>query len=217
MTEDLIVLLVLAIIYGVNGLFALVGYLFKGFGMYRIARANNIPNGWLAFIPVASNYLQGELAGPVKLGKREFKRPGLWTLLVPILSGAVLSVFLVVMIAAVIIPAVIAEANGADPEAIMMTMFIVFYILFIVVAVVISALEQVVFGVARFYTHLRYNDTGKALVHMILGMMIPLYQPIYYFVLGRRQPKAETPETPETPEVVEAIPMEVPESETGEE
>jgi hypothetical protein len=85
------VLLIYGAIFLVILVFAFISYLFKGIGMYGMAKRLGVSDPWLAFIPIASNFLQGELAKPFAIGKKQIKTPGVWTLVYPFIFGAVFS------------------------------------------------------------------------------------------------------------------------------
>ena len=66
-------------IYGIVGWsFGIIGYIWMAICGQTIARKTNIPNGWLAWIPIANVYLLCKIAG----------RSGWWTLavFVPLLN-----------------------------------------------------------------------------------------------------------------------------------
>ena len=52
---------------------ALVSYIFHSVGLYTIGKRMGKEYPWLAFIPYARDYFQGELAGPIKLKNKEIK------------------------------------------------------------------------------------------------------------------------------------------------
>jgi len=58
--------------------FSIIGYLWVAFCLQQIASKTDIPNGWLAWIPIANLYLLCKIAG----------RSGWWTLafFVPLLN-----------------------------------------------------------------------------------------------------------------------------------
>ena len=50
-------------------IFALVSYIFHSIGLYTIGKRMGKEYPWLAFIPYARDYFQGELAGEIRLEK----------------------------------------------------------------------------------------------------------------------------------------------------
>ena len=57
------ILLIYLIVLLVWGLVSLAGYILKGIGMYTIAKRRGMDYPWLAYVPFARAYLQGELGG----------------------------------------------------------------------------------------------------------------------------------------------------------
>lgn len=65
----------------VFGVFCLLLYIFGALGIMELAKKNNVPNPWMAFIPVANNYLIGKLGFEIYSDK-ENKNPTLtWLML----------------------------------------------------------------------------------------------------------------------------------------
>ncbi len=62
-------------------LISLVFFIFKGIGLYTIAKRENIKNPFLAFIPFASFYLLGKIVGRVKVFGYHVKNLGLITMI----------------------------------------------------------------------------------------------------------------------------------------
>lgn len=56
-----VIMSVLGIILVVSLVIGLVCYVFNALGLYTMAKNRNLDNPWLAWIPLASNYLMGEL------------------------------------------------------------------------------------------------------------------------------------------------------------
>ena len=52
---------------------AVVNYIFRGIGMYNMAKREGMDYPWLAFVPFARTYLQGELGGTVHLKNKQIK------------------------------------------------------------------------------------------------------------------------------------------------
>ena len=192
--QELLPLIIFYIVFmSVMLILALAGYLFKGFGMYGIAKKMNISAPWLAFIPIASNYLQGRLAGEfITVGNKEFKNPALWTLFVPIIYYAVFYIVYFIFLFAVVLQSI----NGLIEEspAVVLNLIsslIVFFVVILIFAIVGDTLVNLIFGLVRFNIHKKYQDDNTALLHMLLGMFIPLYQSVYFFVLRNKMPLYE--------------------------
>ena len=78
------ILLIYLIVLLVCGLVSLAGYILKGIGMYTIAKRRGMDYPWLAYVPFARAYLQGELGGEIVLKDKKIQNPGIWLLADPV-------------------------------------------------------------------------------------------------------------------------------------
>jgi len=62
-------------------IFAVIVYVFGSLGIKEVAKKNNIPNPWLAFIPVANSYLLGKLGFEVYSNDEEKNTTFPWIML----------------------------------------------------------------------------------------------------------------------------------------
>ena len=69
----------------------IVKYVFKSIALYRLAQRTGNANPWMAWVPFARSYLQGDLAGSMPLKKRRLQSPGLWKVLIPLIGTAVIA------------------------------------------------------------------------------------------------------------------------------
>ena len=76
---------------------AVVNYIFRGIGMYNMAKREGMDYPWLAFVPFARTYLQGELGGTVHLKNKQIKNPGIWLIVLPFISSIVTGILYVVI------------------------------------------------------------------------------------------------------------------------
>lgn len=159
-------------------------YLLRGFGMYKLGKAEGKNNCWLAFIPFARAYFQGELSGEIRFKKKSLKTPGLWLVLIPIIGGvmAVIGyfIFMIVMVVGTI------SINGTYNPAGMVSGLLVFFVIALVVMILYQAVIHVLYVLVNHQIYERYTSPNMAIVHAILGALLPLYEPICLFVFGRR-------------------------------
>lgn len=183
------VLIFYVVFWGILILITIANYLFRGFGLYGIAKKQKASYPWLAFIPIAATYLQGELAGPLKIGNKTMKNPGLWTLLVPILYSIVSVIICVVFMVSLIAQTVAMQVRSwyAEP-AFPVFSFVLFMIAIVVVALIGSALISLLYGLVNYHIHKKYRTENMALFHMLLGLVVPLYQSIFFFLLRNQDP-----------------------------
>ena len=104
------------IILGGALLIMLVGYIFHSIGMYTIGKRMGKAHTWMAFVPFARDYFQGELAGPIRLKNKEIRNPGIWNLVLPIIFSAVTGVLTTVMIVGTVMGDVERGRAGRDPD-----------------------------------------------------------------------------------------------------
>lgn len=62
---------------GVAGGLYLLGLIFGGFGLMKIAKRAGVKHGWIGFLPFANTYLAGKLAGEARLFNTRIKHIGL--------------------------------------------------------------------------------------------------------------------------------------------
>ena len=87
------VLSICLIVLVLIGVFALAAYILHSIGLYTIGKRIGYSIPWLAFIPFARDYMQGELAGEISLKTKKIKNPGVWNLVMPIISGVIFWIF----------------------------------------------------------------------------------------------------------------------------
>lgn len=176
-----LVLLTAVIIVG------LAGYILHSVGMYRIGQRMGKACPWLAFIPFARKYFQGELAEEISFKKRKIKNPGIWNLIIPIIADAVFGTLFGVFIVLIIAGVIVAENTGS---AGLLTggMFgmILFYLILLVLTVVYSAVYMVLKVLINMQVYERFTTRNMAVVHAVLSQVIPLYEAICYFVMRNR-------------------------------
>ena len=78
--------LIYLLVVGGLGIGALVSYILRGVGMYTLGKRRGMDYPWLAFIPYARTWFQGELCGTLHFGHKELKSPGIWLLVIPVVG-----------------------------------------------------------------------------------------------------------------------------------
>ena len=115
---------------------AVVNYIFRGIGMYNMAKREGMDYPWLAFVPFARTYLQGELGGTVHLKNKQIKNPGIWLIVLPFISSIVTGI-LYVVIWVVLGFGVVFSSYGGFSFGAVTGIIIVSYLMFYAIAVVI--------------------------------------------------------------------------------
>ena len=165
---------------------ALVSYIFHSVGLYTIGKRMGKEYPWLAFIPYARDYFQGELAGPIRLKNKEIKNPGIWNLVIPIISSVLAGVFgvLIILVAGVGAAAQIAGAGGAGIALLLMIML---YTLLIVAVIAVQAAQMALKVLINKQILERFTAGNMGLVHAVLMIVVPLYEAICFFVMRNRE------------------------------
>ncbi len=200
--------------------FVLVSYIFHSVGLYTIGKRMGKEYPWLAFIPYARDYFQGELAGPIKLKNKEIKNPGIWNLVIPIISSVLAGVFgvLIILVAGVGAAAQIAGAGGAGIALLLMIML---YTLLIVAVIAVQAAQMALKVLINKQILERFTTGNMGLVHAVLMIVVPLYEALCFFVMRKRdfnpgmEPKITPPPAP--PQGGPENPVDVPVPLAGEE
>lgn len=166
--------LLIALIVGI------VNYVFRGIGMYHMAKREGMAYPWLAFVPFARTYLQGELGGTVHLKKRQIKNPGIWLIVMPFISGIVGGIFYVI-VWIVLGFGMFFSYDGFGFGTItglivVLTGVIVFFVLY-------EAVYKVLRILVNRQIYEKFTTPGMAIVHAVLGVLLPLYESICLFVM----------------------------------
>lgn len=206
MSDDEVLITILLIYMAILGavlLVYLVGYILQGIGMYTMGKRKGKENCWLAFVPYARVYFQGELAGPIQLKNKQIKNPGIWILLIPIISGVIASLVWGIMWSGMMsqLFSTIGEYGmyGMEPGMNYMfggggaVVFIVGMIVYIIVMIFVGAVNNTLLVLVNRQIYKECTPDGMAIAHAVLGIFIPLYTPICFFVLRRRVPLVVPP------------------------
>lgn len=171
------------------GLIALGTYIFKGIGLYTIAKSQGDENAWLAFIPFARKYQQGELAGEIQLKTKSISRPGIWLLGFPIAWG-ILSYLIGMIFSIKIVGKAIRYGlfgyntyNSLDSE---ITGLIGFLLFFIALGIVYKIFYKILLILIDVKILSQYTSGNMPIIHSIFSAFIPLYEAICFFVISRR-------------------------------
>jgi hypothetical protein len=182
----------------------LVTYVLRSIGLYKIAKNQKITRKWRAFIPFWRTALTGQIAGNVTVGKARMEKPGPWMILLPFLIVGLLLVLALLSAVILIRQTEMMEQLGIyRPDSSFLPGMALFGLLFVLVLFVGGTVVCTLKGLVNFQIYKKLNDTTAALLHMLLGLFVPFYQSVYFFVLGvraaRTVPEEEEPTTVEEP------------------
>ena len=177
----------------------IVKYVFKSIALYRLAQRTGNANPWMAWVPFARSYLQGDLAGSMPLKKRRLQSPGLWKVLIPLIGTAVIAglYFLFIVVAGV--GTALSYSTGMGAGSLTLIWVIVF--LLIIAAVALQAIEAVLDVLVNFHIYHRLTSHNMAIIHSVLGIFIPMYEAICLFIMSKKpyNPGMEPNLPPQTP------------------
>lgn len=196
------VLSICLIVLVLIGVFALAAYILHSIGLYTIGKRIGYSIPWLAFIPFARDYMQGELAGEISLKTKKIKNPGVWNLVVPIISGVIFWIFymLFFLVSGMGMMMDYRSSSGYGGLSTGTIMGMIFFlIIWIVVAVLYSAVYQVLRILINKQIYGRFTAGNMAIVHAVLSSLVPLYEAICTFVLRNKDfmPGMEPPVPPQ--------------------
>ena len=177
MTVYLLVI-VAAVIIGI------VKYVFKSMALYRLAQRTGNANPWMAWVPFARSYLQGELAGSMPLKKRRLQSPGLWKVLIPLIGTAVIAGLYFIFIVVAGIETALSYSAGMGAGSLTLIWVIVFLLIIAVVA--LQAIEAVLDVLVNFHIYHRLTSHNMAIIHSVLGIFIPMYEAICLFIMSKK-------------------------------
>lgn len=186
---------------------ALVSYIFHSVGLYTIGKRMGKEYPWLAFIPYARDYFQGELAGPIKLKNKEIKNPGIWNLVIPIISSVLAGIFaaIIVLVTGLGAAAQIAGYGGMGIAALLLVLF---YTVLIVAAVALAAAQMVLTALINKQILEHFTDGNMPIVHAVLSIAVPLYEAFCFFIMRNKdfRPGMESEITPSPAPIPPMIP-----------
>ena len=189
------------IIFMVALIFWIVEYVFFAIGLYTIAKRMGKNYPWLAFIPFARKYLHGELAGTIELKAKKIKNPGIWKLVLPIISGAVFSFFMIIIMIAFGIGTFMGmSAYGYGVSGGTILLAVVLLLIMAVAAVLYQAAYRVLCVLVDVRIYERFTTHNMGIAHAVISALIPLYEACCLFAMRNKEfnPGME-PELPPPP------------------
>lgn len=193
-----------AVIWGVLLAVGLAVFILKAFGLYSLSKNAGHDKPWLAFIPVANNYVLGRISDDANLrikGKRTNNRK--------LLLGLQIGLAALVLLAVVILIALLVSSNAnmyayhydgsysyydgydyrADNPAMVPLMFLPILLFLIVALGIVTA----VFTYIAIYAIYKAYSPENAEMYLVLSILISLAQPIILFCLRNKTMKNPAP------------------------
>ena len=193
--EVMIVLGVMLVFLGIVLLCCLVGWILSSVGLHKIAKRRGIAHAWLAWLPLGREWVLGSVSDQYQhlvQGKITARRRILLILEVACIVVGI------VYVATTAMAEIMAVADGSV-GGILLAVGIP-YLLFLGVAVT----DLVFYHICNFDLY-RSCNPQNAVVFLVLGIVLPVCQPFFYFAcrkkdLGMVIPQPVTPEPAELPQ-----------------
>lgn len=163
---------------------AIALYVLKSAGLYKMAKNRGMENAWISWIPYVRVYYQGEIAGTIQMGNKSIRHPGIWMLVIPFVSGAVISIIYVVAILGAITMGIIGNTHnsgvlfaGTFPGLLMVICMIV-----AAVFMVLLAADKILKAFVNRRIYGQVAEENTALFHSVAGLFIPGYESVCIFM-----------------------------------
>lgn len=138
-------------------------YLFSSFGLYAMAKNQDLDYAYLAFIPIVKCYTIGSIIGPIKLfgGYLERKIVGL------------------IVLAAYLMSFVLANSISILFQIFDINIFTIFII------IIYSLFYCVLYGLILYFLYSRFTKKHNAILMAIISVLIFFLPPILIFILRK--------------------------------
>ena len=175
----------------VSAVIGIAIYLLESISVYKMAKSAEIKNPWLAFIPVANDWVFGTLAEKYK--KKNGTKSARFGIILPVLEGIVLieaialTIFTVISIKEITGYALDAVNTSSEmaPEQ-FMSLIPVIILYFALMAVAIA--YAVVFFIALWRIYASF-DKANATLYIVLSVLFSISSPIILFIIRNRKPE----------------------------
>lgn len=175
----------------VSAVIGIAIYLLESISVYKMAKSAEIKNPWLAFIPVANDWVFGTLAEKYK--KKNRTKSARFGIILPVLEGIVLieaialTIFTVISIKEITGYALDAVNTSSEmaPEQ-FMSLIPVIILYFALMAVAIA--YAVVFFIALWRVYSSF-DKSNATLYIVLSVVFTISVPIILFIIRNRKPE----------------------------
>lgn len=175
----------------VSAVIGIAIYLLESISVYKMAKSAEIKNPWLAFIPVANDWVYGTLAEKYK--KKNGTKSARFGIILPVLEGIVLietialTIFTVISIKEITGYALDAVNTSSEmvPEQ-FMSLIPVIILYFALMAVAFA--YAVVFFIALWRVYSSF-DKSNATLYIVLSVIFTISVPIILFIIRNRKPE----------------------------
>lgn len=168
-----------------SSLFSIASYVMTALALYAIAKRRGLHKPWLAWIPVADQWLLGSISDQYRyVAKGQTKSKRKWLLGLDIALIALFAVLLSICISA-IVQAVISSAQYYDEDALLRTMMSsLITALALLVPMAAIAIAKAVITYMALYDIYKSLDPANCVLYLVLSILIPVTEP--FFLLCNR-------------------------------
>ena len=192
--ELMIVLGIMLVFLGIVLVCCLVGWILSAVSLHKVAKRRGIRHAWLAWLPIGSEWVLGSLSDQYQhlvQGKVTSRRK---ILLALSLACIVVGIAYVVLTAVIGIMVEVEGLSDLTPLVMMIP-----YLLLMGISITVMVFYHIC-----NYDFYRSCKPQSAVVFLVLGIILPVCQPFFYFScrkkdLGMVVPTPVTPEPPELP------------------
>lgn len=192
--EVMIVLGIMLVFLGIVLVCCLVGWILSAVSLHKVAKRRGIRHAWLAWLPIGSEWVLGSLSDQYQhlvQGKVTSRRK---ILLALSLAGIVVGIAYVVLAAVIGIMVEVEGRMDLTPLVVMIP-----YLLLMGISITVMVFYHIC-----NYDFYRSCKPQSAVVFLVLGIILPVCQPFFYFScrkkdLGMVIPAPVNPEPAELP------------------
>lgn len=175
----------------VSAVIGIAIYLLESISVYKMAKSAEVKNPWLAFVPVANDWVFGTLAEKYK--KKNGTKSARFGIILPVLEGIVfiesiaLTIFTVISIKEITgyaLDAVNTSSEMAPEQFMSLIPVIILYFALIAVAIAYA----VVFFIALWRVYSSF-DKSNATLYIVLSVIFTISVPIILFIIRNRKPE----------------------------
>ena len=175
----------------VSAVIGIAIYLLESISVYKMAKSAEIKNPWLAFIPVANDWVFGTLAEKYK--KKNGTKSARFGIILPVLEGIVLietialTIFTVISVKVITgyaLDAVNTSTEMAPEQFMSLIPIIILYFALMAVAIAYA----VVFFIALWRVYYSF-DKSNATLYIVLSIIFTISVPIILFIIRNRKPE----------------------------
>ena len=138
---------------------------------------------WLAFIPFARSYFQGELAGEIVLKNKTIKNPGIWNLVIPIIGGVSSGIFLIVFM---LVGGFGVMAGGRRSADFILIWMLLMYVIYILLLIAVNVVRTILLVLINKQILEQFTSENMALVHSVVSQFVPLYEAFCFFAMRNK-------------------------------